>query len=184
MKERLLQLLEILKMTPTQFSNSVGIQRSTLQHIISGRNEVSLKIVMAIHESYPDFNSDWLLYGKGEPFIGNVPVSAETQDDGYPLFSQVDSDDKSSPDVTDASNVNDNGVNGQNGFVNQEIHTSVKAESDFSNVKGEKEKEITGESVENKTVGSTFIPCVNTKAKNIKEIIVFFDDGTFETFRS
>ena len=44
-KERLVELMELLKMTPTQFAASIGVQRATLQHILSGRNEPSLKIV-------------------------------------------------------------------------------------------------------------------------------------------
>jgi len=156
MRERLLQLLELLKMTPTQFSNAVGIQRSTLQHIIGGRNEVSLKVVMAIHDSYPDFNSEWLLYGTGQPFMGELP-KVDPENQGYPLFSQSE---------------------------NQEIPTPVRNESDFSNVKGETEPVCEPERADNKPVEVPFMAMQNTKGKSVKEIIVFFDDGTFETFRS
>ena len=38
MKERLIELMELLNLSPTQFANAIGVQRTTLQHILSGRN--------------------------------------------------------------------------------------------------------------------------------------------------
>ena len=156
MKERLLQLLEQLGLTPTQFSNIVGIQRSTLQHIIGGRNEISLKVVMAIHDAYPDFNSDWLLYGEGQPFNTQTPVS-NMENSAYPLFSQVE---------------------------NQENQPDVKTENEFSNLTEEKKSEKVTETVDNKPVEPYIPPVGNIRQKSVKEIIVFYDDGTFETFWS
>ena len=65
MKERLEELLQLLNLTPTQFANEIGVQRTTLQHVLSGRNEPSLNIIKAIHAKYPDVELDWLLDGKG-----------------------------------------------------------------------------------------------------------------------
>ena len=63
MKERLEELLQLLNLTPTQFANEIGVQRTTLQHVLSGRNEPSLNIIKAIHAKYPDVELDWLLDG-------------------------------------------------------------------------------------------------------------------------
>jgi len=58
-------------MSPTRFADSIQVQRSGISHILSGRNKPSLYFVMKILSSYPEINSDWLLFGKGEMFQGS-----------------------------------------------------------------------------------------------------------------
>lgn len=72
MKERIVQLMDLLGINPTQFANAIGVQRTTIQHIISGRNEPSLKIVSNIYKCFSNINLDWLLTGNGEPQISPI----------------------------------------------------------------------------------------------------------------
>ena len=53
-------------LTPSKFAESIGIQRSAMSHIISGRNNPSLDVLIKILERYTYVDSDWLLFGKGE----------------------------------------------------------------------------------------------------------------------
>ena len=89
MKERLLELMELLHLTPTQFANEIGVQRATLQHILSGRNEPSLKIIMAIHNKYPDVELEWLLNGIGTA-IPQLNQNSKSGSD-YPLLPGMES---------------------------------------------------------------------------------------------
>lgn len=66
MKERILQVMENEGLAPSKFAETIGIQRSAMSHIISGRNNPSLDVFMKILETFPYINSDWLLFGKGE----------------------------------------------------------------------------------------------------------------------
>ncbi|MCC8172590.1 MAG: helix-turn-helix transcriptional regulator, partial [Parabacteroides sp.] len=52
-------------LTPARFAESIGIQRSAMSHIASGRNNPSLDVVTKILERYPYIDSEWLLFGKG-----------------------------------------------------------------------------------------------------------------------
>lgn len=72
MKERIVQLMDLLGMNPTQFANAIGVQRTTIQHIISGRNEPSLKIVSNIYKCFSNINLEWLLTGNGKPQISPI----------------------------------------------------------------------------------------------------------------
>lgn len=65
MKERILKIIEKERLTPARFAESIGIQRSAMSHIASGRNNPSLDVVTKILERYPYIESDWLLFGKG-----------------------------------------------------------------------------------------------------------------------
>lgn len=48
------------------FAEKIGVQRSSISHILSGRNKPSLDFVMKILSSFPDIDLYWLLNGKGE----------------------------------------------------------------------------------------------------------------------
>jgi len=58
--------MSVKNITPAQLANSIGVQRSGISHILSGRNKPSLDFVLKIFDSFPDLNETWLLQGKGE----------------------------------------------------------------------------------------------------------------------
>lgn len=64
MRDRILKIMEREGLTPSKFAESIGIQRSAMSHIISGRN--SLDVLLKILERFTYVDSDWLLFGKGE----------------------------------------------------------------------------------------------------------------------
>ena len=68
MKDRIIHLLGILGLSPSQFAESLGVQRSSMSHIMSGRNRPSLDLVTRILEEYPDVDPDWLLFGKNDVY--------------------------------------------------------------------------------------------------------------------
>lgn len=64
---RLQQLMDYHSLSPSAFADAIGVQRSTLSHVLSGRNNPSLDFVMRILQTYPEVDLYWLLNGKG-PF--------------------------------------------------------------------------------------------------------------------
>jgi len=66
MIERIKLLMSVKNLTPAQLANSIGVQRSGISHILSGRNKPSLDFVLKILENFSDLNEAWLLKGKGE----------------------------------------------------------------------------------------------------------------------
>ncbi len=81
MVERIKAIMEYYQMKPGQFADAVGIQRSVLSHVLSGRNKPSLDFVLRIKNHFPDIRLDWLILGKGEMFAKNDKGAAT-------LFSQ------------------------------------------------------------------------------------------------
>jgi transcriptional regulator with XRE-family HTH domain len=65
MNERIKKLMETKNLSSTQFSDEIGIQRSSLSHILSGRNNPSLDFMLKIKSRFPEINLDWLLLGSG-----------------------------------------------------------------------------------------------------------------------
>ncbi|MEO1031169.1 MAG: helix-turn-helix transcriptional regulator [Bacteroidota bacterium] len=64
--KRLQKIIDFYDETASSFAAKVGVQRSSISHILSGRNKPSLDFVMKVLHSYPEVDLYWLLNGKGE----------------------------------------------------------------------------------------------------------------------
>lgn len=80
MKDRIVKIMERERMGQAQFANAIGIQRAAMSHIISGRNNPSLDVMLKILHRYPQLNPDWLLFGKGE-MLRSSDSSIEQEED-------------------------------------------------------------------------------------------------------
>lgn len=63
---RLQKIMDFYQLTASSFADSIGAQRSSISHILSGRNKPSLDFVMKILDNYPEVELYWLLNGKGK----------------------------------------------------------------------------------------------------------------------
>ncbi|MBT5870656.1 helix-turn-helix domain-containing protein [Ulvibacter sp.] len=63
--KRLQKILDFYGVTATSFSEKIAFNRSTISHLLSGRNKPSLEFVMKVLQTYPEVDLYWLLYGKG-----------------------------------------------------------------------------------------------------------------------
>lgn len=62
--ERLKKIMDEGGFTPAQMADRIGVQRSAISHILSGRNKPSLDFVLKVLESFPEVSSEWLLRGQ------------------------------------------------------------------------------------------------------------------------
>ena len=63
--KRLQQIINFYSLSASSFADKIGVQRSSISHILSGRNKPSLDFVMKILSSFPEVDLYWLLNGKG-----------------------------------------------------------------------------------------------------------------------
>ncbi|MBR4198263.1 MAG: helix-turn-helix transcriptional regulator [Bacteroidales bacterium] len=75
MIDRINLIMRAKNITASQFADEINIQRSGMSHIMSGRNKPSLDFVMRVLNRYPEIDTNWLLFGKGEMY-----KSANTQE--------------------------------------------------------------------------------------------------------
>lgn len=68
MKERILALLKEKQISATKLADIIDVQRSSISHILSGRNKPSFDFIEKILMAYPDLNAQWLITGKGEMY--------------------------------------------------------------------------------------------------------------------
>jgi transcriptional regulator with XRE-family HTH domain len=70
MIKRIKTLISAKNLSASQFADLLGVQRSNISHILSGRNKPSLDFILRIVEVYPSVNLEWLLKGQGEMLVG------------------------------------------------------------------------------------------------------------------
>lgn len=91
---RILEIMEKSGLTPSEFADKIEVQRSAISHITSGRNKPSLEFLIKIKNSFPDIDTDWLIFGiEKEPIWEENTESLETASaptDSYPTLFDLD----------------------------------------------------------------------------------------------
>jgi transcriptional regulator with XRE-family HTH domain len=64
MTDRIKSLLEQLHLTPSEFAERIGVQRSSVSHVLSGRNKPSIDFLEKILIVFPEVDATWLITGK------------------------------------------------------------------------------------------------------------------------
>lgn len=70
MKDRIIQFLSANNLTSTKFADEIGVQRSSISHLLSGRNKPSFDFIEKMLLTYPDLDAQWLITGKGNMYVG------------------------------------------------------------------------------------------------------------------
>lgn len=76
MKDRILEFLNLENKTSSQFAEEIGVQPSSISHILSGRNKPSLDFVIKMLEAYSDLSTDWLIFGRGDMYSESGSVNS------------------------------------------------------------------------------------------------------------
>ena len=138
------------EMTAAQFAEKIGLSPSSLSHILNGRNNPSLDVVMEIHKACNYVNLPWLIYGEGEmEWKAEAPKQEETGISGMALFDE-------------SAFFTSEGTEERENRKEMAPKTPVYAP-----------KEIVREEIK----------YIEKPARKITEIRIFFDNGTYETFR-
>ena len=59
--DKIKQVLTIKNLSPSYLADDIGVQRSSISHILSGRNRPSLDIIQRIVRRFPEFTYEWFL---------------------------------------------------------------------------------------------------------------------------
>ena len=161
MKDRIQKLIESKNISPSQFAELIGVQRSNISHILSGRNKPSFDFIQKVLSTFNNLSTDWFILGKGEMYIKKEKIvqkqilpEEETKDKKIDL-------DKTIPE--------------------KEIFKDVNIEK-TPKVKKKKIKKKKKEIIKPKKEEKSSIFPFGNKDKNIKTIFVFYTDNSFEEF--
>lgn len=155
-RERVEMIMRCYNLTPSQFADKSGIQRASVSHILSGRNKLSLDIVLKIHDSFPSVDLEWLMTGSGTAPTEHQNSVAQAEEST--LFTL--------PEATKYE---------PNNLLQHPVEHVTKVAAQPQAIKQQAVR-TTRKTSANR---STSTPVDN--GKRIKEVRIFYTDGTYET---
>jgi plasmid maintenance system antidote protein VapI len=69
MKERLMEFLKDRGISSTRLADQIGVQRSSISHIVSGRNKPSYDFIYKFLQHFPQVSARWLIMGQGRMYL-------------------------------------------------------------------------------------------------------------------
>ena len=190
MVERIKLIMEYKQMTPAQFAESLGINRSNLTHIFSGRNLPSLEFVRRILTTYPEISTEWLIMN-----VGNMITSSN--DDLDLMNSEttlIKTNQTEAPKMSIQQDLFHESTSGELNIAAKENiieaipdsketeqEAEIKSESAQQSVKNvENLQDIRQESPHEKNAANSIqLPSIN---KKIEKIIFFYSNKSFDTY--
>ncbi|MFC2129638.1 helix-turn-helix domain-containing protein [Bacteroidota bacterium] len=155
MEDRLLKLLDAEHLSSSKFADVIGVQRSSVSHILSGRNKPSFDFLQKTLKAFPALNADWLILGEGNMYEDTV----SSMSDG--LFNQADHSAEAKQDkmvgIDEAGDKNE-----QNEALNA-ANISLQADNN----------------PESRHYDASKFPLAK---KRVSRVILFYDDNSFHTY--
>ena len=183
MRERIKEIIEREGMGQSQFADFIGVNRPTLSHILAGRNNPSMEVVMKIHQKFPKINVLWLLDGIGTyegDAVADYPDGTLVEDstaDGQSSQYQDGQSGASAP-LTDGQP--------QARFYQGELFAEnpVFVAESTGATKNRKEMPLQTPQKAPYLSDTQIEYAKKSLQRKIVEIKIFYDDGTYETFKS
>ncbi|WP_405368165.1 MULTISPECIES: helix-turn-helix domain-containing protein [unclassified Nonlabens] len=83
--KRLQKIMDRNDLNASSFAERINVGRSSISHILSGRNKPSLDFVVNTVKEFPEVDLYWLLNGKGTyPKSDEAPISPPTRNNPAP----------------------------------------------------------------------------------------------------
>ncbi|MFZ4725834.1 MAG: helix-turn-helix domain-containing protein [Paludibacter sp.] len=162
--ERIKKIMQTEELNSAQFAAEIGIQGSTLSHILNGRNNPSLDVHKKILNRFRSVSSDWLILGVGSMY------RSEKQSQSLTLFDNLD-DTISKSTVSEQKTVEkletSNNTNQQNTDIIVENSTQTHP---IQQIAENRQQQI--------------LPKIELPSKSVNKIIVYYTDNTFQEFES
>ncbi len=78
LKDRIATVMKVNQHNASSFAKLLGVQRSSLSHILNGRNNPSIDFVAKLLKSFPNVDANWLITGL-EPSKRNTAKQKEQE---------------------------------------------------------------------------------------------------------
>lgn len=161
-EDRIRQIMTSENFTQQEFAKVLQISPSTLSSIFNGRTRPTNNHTMAIHHAFPNLNINWLLFGEGQmydkPGTGNRPDTSSPSSSGLSSSSTVNPSEAAELGGTRNVSTANSQVDAPTlDFRPMMRDTVVQPRQDV-------------------------VKKFDIMQRKIKEIRVFFDDGTYESF--
>ena len=152
MKDRIRQIMDDAKMSQQDFAAKLEISAASLSSIFTGRTRPTNNHVQAIHKAFPEININWILFGEGDSNLSIVPAQAVTE-------------------IPEQSFVNTSSPQPELGLLFSEPPVEQPLPQERSPYP-----------IRSKIEQNREVNIIDKRIRKVREIRVFYDDGTYETF--
>lgn len=78
MENRIQKIIDEKALSLNAFAQEIGVNRSTISHILTGRNKPSVEVLQKILKRFSKISPNWLLLGNGGMHVQTVSEQAPT----------------------------------------------------------------------------------------------------------
>ncbi len=97
--KRLEIILDYYNLSASAFADKINVQRSSMSHLLSGRNKPSLDFIIKVIEVFPEVDLYWILNGKGNfPKSENALTTLDEKENNI-IVKSIENTANSEPDL-------------------------------------------------------------------------------------
>lgn len=185
MRERIKEIMEREGMGQSQFADYIGVNRPTLSHILAGRNNPSMEVVMKIHQKFQKISLLWLLDGIGtyeHDAVADYSGGVLNEETGAAMDEMVSYERTGQAQSSSSAMASEQT---QARFYQGELFAENPVFAPESTGVAKNRKEMPLQTPQKAPyLSDTQIEYARKSLqRKIVEIKIFFDDGTYETFK-
>lgn len=165
MKDRITHFLISENISSAEFADKIGVQRSSVSHVLNGRNYPGASFIQKMLMSYPNLNPRWLLLGEGTMLDSQDVVKKEPSLFSYPQPKDISADRSY---LQRDERIEIKAIPAEE-LRNEKQSAPISSEASKPNDQPMEVQDIIGKSFDN---------------KDVERIVLFFSDKTFTVYTS
>ena len=212
MIDRIKQVVAYSQLSSSAFADTIGISRSGLTHLLTGRNQPSLDVARKILAKFPDISTEWLIMGMGDMLRPDEQIVTDSvQDETDVIPTAYPAENLKSDRQTNLFGEFDNTVNSETDMQNEvEIvanRDNVVADVVTKDMEENIGQAVTSHPITDSPVSEVYSPAQSNVRKSpeyrqatpvkrdrrqtnivserkLQKIVFFYDDHSFEVYNN
>ena len=193
MNRRFQTILDLENLSPAQLADRLGVQRSGISHILSGRNKPSFELLQRVVQSFPEISAEWLITGNGKPLKEQNQAAASGATSGAASGTANSRSSGTTPSTTPSiststtSGSNNSSTSGtisgatppfEGLFNSYESATEPRIPTQTSDIEGIEDEISDFQPLQSSIFDAN--PANDREKRALKRVILIYNDNTFE----
>lgn len=193
MNRRFQTILDLENLSPAQLADRLGVQRSGISHILSGRNKPSFELLQRVVQSFPEISAEWLITGNGKPLKEQNQAAASGAASGATSSAANSRSSGTTPSTTPSispsttSGSNNSSTSGtisgatppfEGLFNSSESATEPQIPAQTSDIEGIEDEISDFQPLQSSIFDAN--PANDREKRALKRVILIYNDNTFE----
>lgn len=189
MNRRFQTILDLENLSPAQLADRLGVQRSGISHILSGRNKPSFELLQRVVQSFPEISAEWLITGNGKPLKEQNQAAASSAASGAANSRSSGTTPSTTPSISPSttSGSNNSSTSGtisgatppfEGLFNSSEAATEPQIPAQTSDIEGIEDEISDFQPLQSSIFDAN--PANDREKRALKRVILIYNDNTFE----